>query len=190
MNLRAKRERVIDIIKTHGHQMTEQQLDKALDAWDGLVKSSLNSSSPVHHNNQDNKKEKPVETITKAQINAADTELDQLQKAEKPRQPWFQNNRYFDPNAKPTSPAAAPQRTAPTAPAPNMAQNLRESRINISQLDGHSQAALRQGVDLDRLPAGTDLTKLNLNQMASLARQQTLDSTEPMFRASGKLYRR
>lgn len=112
------------------------------------------------------------------------------EKAEKPRQPWFQNNRYFDPNAKPTTPAAAPQSMAPAAQAPTIAQNLRASRSDLSQLSGHEMAFVKQGGDLSKLPTGTDLTRMDKGQMASLAHSQTLKATEPLFRASGKLYRR
>jgi len=76
-----KRKRVLQIITQHADVMTGPQLDKALDVWDGLVKSEINKPLPVapnrkKGNSQDNKKEKPVETITKSQ------------KAEKPRTRW------------------------------------------------------------------------------------------------------
>lgn len=144
----------------------------------------------IHHTSQDNNKEKPpVETITKAQVNAADTELDRIQKALPPLR-WGQTPRFLGEKMGNGISSPEPQRATPAAPAPSMGQNLRESRINISRLDGHSQAALRQGVDLDRLPAGTDLTKMDKGQMASLARTQLLETTKPLFLASGKLYRR
>jgi len=39
-------------------------------------------------------------------------------------------------------------------------------------VDGYTAAAVKCGVDVSRLPAGTDLTRMNRDQMAALAREQ------------------
>lgn len=184
MNLSAKRERVIDLIKTHGHQMTEQQLDKALDAWDGLVKSSLNSSLPVHHDNQDNKKEKPVGTITKAQINAADTELDRIQKALPPLR-WGQTPRFIGEKVGNTTSSPEPQQTAPAAPAPTAAQQLRGSRSN-TPLNGHQLAAQRCGLD----PHTPGVESMTVDQMKQAAHEVNVKATAPLALKAGLQYRR
>lgn len=133
--------------------------------------------SKMHHDSQDNNKEKK--------------DMGTLSKAKEPRR-WGQPARSLhDPlvNVNTPRPVAAPAATRPTTPAPNMAQNLRASR-NTAPLTGHEMAAVKQGVNLSKLPAGTDLARMDKGQMASLAHTQLLEATEPMFLASGKLYRR
>jgi hypothetical protein len=154
---------------------------------------SLAEWAAIHHagiahqeneaNNQDNKKEKPVETITKAQINAADTELDRIQKALTPLR-WGQMPRYIGEKVGNTIPPE-PQRTTPVTPAPTAAQQLRGSRSN-SPLNGHQLAAQRCGLD----PHTPGVEKMSVDQMKQAAHEVNVKATAPLAFKAGLQYRR
>lgn len=60
--------------------------------------------------------------------------------------------------------------------------------INLGSL-GHQSAAIKCGCNLDRLPAGTDLTKMDISAMRQLARQQTREAVAHISRLHSRCYR-
>lgn len=83
-----------------------------------------------------------------------------------------------------TRPAATPQRPAvelPTLPP-------RQPSINLGS-PGHQQAARAAGLDISRLAPGSDLTKMDIQQMKALAAQQTKDSVADIAAKHAACYR-
>lgn len=175
-----------------------KEVDDYIPEYKGLPTFHHDHISEMHRHIEDDRADnskkpevkKSMEPITKAQIADADAELDRLQKAEPPLR-WGQTPRFLGEKLGADRPAATSATPATGRPSTqSMAQKLRASRTNLSQMTGHEMAAVKQGVDLSRLPAGTDLTRMSKDQMSNLARTQTLEATEPAFRAAGKCYRR
>lgn len=145
---------------------------------------SLAEWTRIHHDSQDNKKEKTtVKTISKAQIATADAELDQLQKAVPPLR-WGQTPRFIGEKVGNTTPPE-PQRTTPAAPTPTAAQQLRGSRSN-SPLNGHQLAAQRCGLD----PHTPGVESMTVDQMKQAAHEVNIKATAPLAFKAGLQYRR
>ncbi len=120
---------------------------------------------------KDNKKEKkPVETIKKS--------LPPLR--------WGQTPRFLGEKVGNTTPSTEPQRTTPVTPAPTAAQQFRESRINISQLNGHQLAAQRCGLD----PHTPGVESMTVDQMKQAAHEVNVRATAPLAFKAGLQYRR
>ena len=172
----------------------KEAMGKALSELDDMQKSIKPTVTPpkqptrIFHGIIKPKAHKSIPQAVKTAEKVIQKETVQMEPApqpvEKPRQSWFQNNRYFDPKGTPT-PGATPQPVPPTTPAPSMSQSIRNSR-DTTPLTGHQLAARRVGCDINT----PGLEKMNLEEMKATSHKQTLEATEPLFLASGKLYRR
>lgn len=84
---------------------------------------------------------------------------------------------------------AAPSQPMPQRPAQEMTPpNPPAAPVNLG-CAGYQNAARRCGVDLQKLPPGTDLTKMDVQQMKALAFSQLQESIAPVKEAHAKCYR-
>ncbi len=167
--------------------MTRREVDDYIPTLRSVPEIDHKHIAEMHEHIQNDKKEpeKKLMEITKSHIYAADAELDRIQKALPPLR-WGQTPRYIGEKMCNTpSPSPEPQPMAPAAPAPNMAQQLRESRDN-TPLTGRQLAARKTGIPVDT--AG--LNAMTYEEMKQLAHARTVKSTEDLARKSTAFYRR
>lgn len=129
----------------------------------------------------------PVKTIAKTTPALAAQPVPNQQKPvtqqQEPRR-WLQGQRtLFDPIINEARPVPAAPRSAPTAPAPTMAQSIRASR-DLTPLSGHQLAARKAGLDINT----PGLDKLSFDQMKQAANQVNVEAARKQAEAQG-IYR-
>lgn len=193
--------RITQLIGRHGKEMTATALNRALDLWDSLLKSGLTrtpnevrTAETSDYGRQDNQNVKEIDDMKKSQqkdalmargrafVKMGYSPREAAKLALEPAKrhvPWGSTPRIWGQEDTMVDDTPLPGPPAPQVATKQAPQSLGpaffgyEKVRDVSKLTGHQQAALKAGVDIDKVPAA-NLERMDRGQMQALAQEQQL----------------
>lgn len=191
--------RVTQTIGMHVKNMTAAELDHALNVWDSLLKSGLTRSpnkiktvETSDYGRQDNQNVKEIDDMKKSQqkdalmargrafVKMGYSPREAAKLALEPAKrhvPWGSTPHLWGREDTMVDDTPLPGPQAPQLATKQAPQSLGpaffgyEKKRDVTKLTGHQQAALKAGVDIDKVPAA-NLERMDKGQMQALALEQ------------------